>query len=105
MPNPKSLLNLAIQEVSKHQVKFGMFDTKKQYFLITKEGLQIDLGYFLRYEDKSTLERICWHEGPIYSNKRWHFNFSNLDEELRQEFDLIDVVDFYKKYIGFYEYP
>jgi hypothetical protein len=101
-----SLKSLAIQELQKYQVKsFYYFDKNKKYFLITQEGLHIDLGCFLNYKNKSIVERICWHDGPTFSKVQWHFEFSNLDEDLKKELNLIECVDFYKKYVGFYEYP
>jgi hypothetical protein len=97
---------VAIKELQKYQVKsFCNFNKNKQYFLITKEGLHIDLGNFLKYKNESHLERICWHDGPLFSKVQWHFEFSNMDEEMKKDLNLIECVDFYKKYIGFYEYP
>ena len=104
--NPLTLQELAIQELRKFQVtSFYKFDKQKQYFLITKEGLQIDLGYFIKYKNESIIESICWHDGLRFSKEQWHFEFSNCDEELKKEFELIERSEFYKKYVGFYVYP
>ena len=104
--NLLDLKELAIQELSKFQIiSFYKFDKKKQYFLITNEGLQIDLGYFVNYKNESIIESICWHDGPRYSKLQYHFEFSNLDEELKKELNLIESSEFYKKYVGFYVYP
>jgi hypothetical protein len=101
-----TLKELAIKELQKYQINgFNLFDTKKQYFLITKEGLHIDLGYFMKYKNESIFDHCCWYDGPTYSKVQWHFEFSGLDDDLRQELNLIECVDFYKKYVGFYEYP
>jgi len=103
--NPLDLKELAIQELRKFQVNsFYNFDKKKQYFLITNEALQIDLGYFVNYKNESIIESICWHDGPRYSKLQWHFEFSKLDDHLKKELNLIESSEFYKKYVGFYEY-
>ena len=45
----QSLKQLAIQELYKHTIKsFDSFKKNKEYFLITKEGLHIDLGTFIK---------------------------------------------------------
>jgi len=99
-------LELNIKELQKFQVaSFYKFDTQKQYFLITKEGLQIDLGYFIKFKNESIVENICWHDGPTFSKVQWHFEFSGVDEELKKELNLIESDDFNKKYIGFFVYP
>ena len=103
---PLSLKEIAIKELQKYQVNyFGNFNKKKQYFLITKEGLHYDLGYFMNYKNESIFDHYCCHEGSIYSKVQWHFEFSDIDDDLKQELNLIECVDFYKKYVGFYEYP
>jgi hypothetical protein len=101
-----TLQELVIKELRKSQVpSFYSFDVKKQYFLITKEGLQINLGYFINYKNESIINNNCWQEGPSFSKIQWHFDFSELDDDLKKELDLIESNDFYKKYVGFYVYP
>jgi len=106
--NPLELTELFVKDLSKYEVtSFYGFNKQKKYFLVTKEGLHIELGYFIKYENKSIIDRICWHDGPTYSKMQWHLEFSNFytDEDLKKEFDLIETKDFYEKYLGFYEYP
>ena len=101
----QSLKQLAILELSKHAINsFDSLKKNKEYFLITKEGLHIDLGTFIKYENKSIIDYICWHDGPKYLTKQWHFEFLKMDEDLKKEFELISENDFYTKYVGFYEY-
>jgi hypothetical protein len=105
MQSMQTLKQLAIQELYKHAIKsFYSFDKNKEYFLIDKEGLHIDLGTFIKYENKSIIDYICFHDGPTFSKIQWHFEFSKMDEDLKKEFELISENDFYAKYVGFYPY-
>ena len=101
-------LELRCKNLQKYQVNgFYKLETKKQYFLINKDGLHIDLGYFIKYKNESIFNDCCWQVGPTYSKMQWHFEFSKMAEndDLKQELNLIECEDFYKKYDGFYEYP
>jgi len=49
-----------------------------EYYIIRKkDNLTFNLGKIINYEIKTEIERICWHEGPIYKFFCYIIEFEN----------------------------
>ena len=64
-----------------------------EYYIIRKkDNLIFNLGKIINYEIKYEIERICWHDGPIYKFFYYIIEFENFNK-----LDDLELVDRFKK--------
>ena len=64
-----------------------------EYYIIRKkDNLIFNLGKIINYDIKSEIERICWHDGPIYNFFCYIIEFENFNK-----LDDLELVDRFKK--------
>jgi hypothetical protein len=80
-----------------------------QYYVIRKkDNLIISLGKLINYEIKYQIERICWHDGPIYGFSHYIVEFEKFnkidDLELVEKFKKLDTngIDYIKEHYTFH---
>ena len=64
-----------------------------EYYIIRKkDNLIFNLGKIINYEIKYEIERICWHDGPIYKFFYYIIEFDNFNK-----LDDLELVNSFKK--------
>jgi hypothetical protein len=64
-----------------------------EYCIIRKkDNLIIILGKIINYEIKYEIERICWHDGPIYNFFYYVIEFEKFDK-----IDDLELIENFKK--------
>lgn len=94
MNNPKEKNN-EIKEYTLYKfcALTNQMNKDNEYYIIRKkDNLIFNLGKIINYDIKSEIERICWHDGPIYKFFYYIIEFENINKICD-----LELVDSFKK--------